>query len=53
MVIIPHSALAIAAHTYARRLGWAVFPLRGKVPLISERDGGHGYLDATVDSAQI
>jgi hypothetical protein len=29
--------------------GWAVFPLRGKVPAISKGDGGSGVLDATTD----
>jgi hypothetical protein len=33
---------------YARR-GWEVFPLRGKVPAISKRNGGNGVLDATTD----
>lgn len=33
--------------------GWAVFPLRGKVPAISKRIGGAGVLDATTDIAQI
>lgn len=37
-----------AALAYAERLGWAVIPLRGKVPA-----GGRGYLDATCDVAAI
>jgi hypothetical protein len=33
--------------------GWAVFPLRGKVPAIPKRLGGNGVLDATADPEQI
>ena len=41
-----------AARWYAKR-GWRVFPLNGKVPLISREDGGRGVLDATTDDEQI
>ncbi len=43
-----------AALDLARR-GYAVFPLgvRSKVPMIAEKDGGHGYKDATRDEPQI
>lgn len=37
------------AHAYAAH-GWAVFPLRGKLPLIA---GGRGFKDATRDPATI
>ena len=33
--------------------GWEIFPLRGKLPRISKRDGGNGHLDATTDSRQV
>ena len=33
--------------------GWAVFPLRGKIPAIPGASGGHGVLDATTDPATI
>jgi hypothetical protein len=39
-----------AALAYAERLGWAVFPLAGKVPAVR---GGRGYLDATADPETI
>ena len=44
--------LGRAALIYASRYGFAVFPLapRSKIPLIA---GGHGCLDATLDSHQI
>ncbi len=32
------------------RLGWSVFPLRGKVPWIAKADGGSGVYDATTDA---
>lgn len=41
-----------AALTYAGR-GWAIFPLRGKVPAISKAKGGSGFLDATTNESQI
>ena len=41
-----------AALIYAER-GWAVFPLRGKVPWIAKKDRGRGCHDATKDAAQI
>ncbi len=37
-----------AALAYAKR-GWAVIPLRGKLPAISKADGGRGVHDATTD----
>ena len=48
------SKLGRAALGWARQ-GWFVFPLvpNGKKPLIAKEDGGHGYLDATRDEAQI
>src|SRR6187200_3427050 len=33
--------------------GWAVLPLRGKVPAIPKRRGGNGVLDATTDLMQV
>ncbi len=49
------SALLLnAALAYAERLGWAVFPLRGKVPAISAVEpGGRGHLDATTNPETI
>lgn len=44
----PASLMLTAALEYAAA-GWEVFPLAGKVPLISRRDGGRGLLDATSD----
>lgn len=44
------SAMGRAALAYAERLGWAVFPLRGKIPAIA---GGRGCLDATTDAGQV
>lgn len=40
---------------YANARRWSVFPLapRTKIPLIGERDGGHGCLDATADLYEI
>ncbi len=40
------------ALAYAAR-GWAVFPLRGKVPAIGKADGGRGCLDGTTDTDKI
>lgn len=45
----PPSAMLTAALEYSAN-GWEVFPLAGKVPLISRRDGGRGVLDATGDA---
>src|ERR1700722_6906156 len=47
-------ALIDFALQYAAR-GWHVFPLRprSKLPLISKKDGGNGFHDATTDKAQI
>jgi Bifunctional DNA primase/polymerase, N-terminal/Primase C terminal 1 (PriCT-1) len=47
------AVIELALH-YARQ-GWPVFPLLpgGKTPAISKERGGHGCLDATIDSAQI
>lgn len=42
-----NQAIKLAGH------GWAVFPLWGKIPAISKRDGGNGVLDATTDPAQV
>lgn len=42
-----------AALAYARRLGWATFPLQGKQPAIPKREGGRGHLDATTDPETI
>jgi hypothetical protein len=44
------SATHIGTHAieYAIR-NWPVFPLNGKVPAISRREGGKGVLDATTD----
>lgn len=36
------------AHAYAAH-GWPVFPLAGKVPALSKRQGGRGFKDATTD----
>ena len=47
-----HEALENMALTYAAR-GWGVLPLNGKIPAIPKAQGGHGYLDATTDPAQI
>lgn len=35
--------------------GWYVFPCapKTKIPLISKKDGGHGYKDATLNEAQV
>jgi hypothetical protein len=41
--------IGVWAIEYALR-GWAVFPLRGKVPAIR---GGRGFLDATTDLRHI
>ena len=48
------SELAAAALGYAAA-GWEIFPLhvRGKLPLISKLEGGHGHLDATADADQV
>src|SRR5215207_1683363 len=37
----------------AAEAGQAVFPLRGKVPAITKRDGGQGYKDATRDRSRV
>jgi hypothetical protein len=44
-----------SALAYASRCEWPVFPLRprSKAPLISERDGGNGFHDATTEPEQI
>ena len=43
-----------AAVAYAERLGWPVFPLRGKVPVIpNEEKGGRGHVDATTHAETI
>ncbi|MGI8548301.1 MAG: bifunctional DNA primase/polymerase [Gemmatimonadaceae bacterium] len=49
------SPLGRAALLYAQEAGASVFPLRsrGKKPLFSEKDGGHGFLDATTHAEQI
>ena len=46
------ASMRLAALTWSRRFGVAVFPIapRAKVPLLP---GGRGYLDATRDEAQI
>ena len=46
-----HDRLLTAALAYARRFGWAVFPLQPgtKVPLT----GTHGHKDATTDPETI
>ena len=41
-----------AALAYAGK-GWAVLPLRGKLPAIGKSDGGRGVHDATTDSDKI
>jgi hypothetical protein len=47
--------LGRAALYYAKKLNWAVFPLRAgdKTPLIPRAKGGRGCLDGTTDAAQI
>jgi hypothetical protein len=45
-----NAAMLAAALDYAAH-HWEVFPLRGKVPAIAKRIGGHGLLDATTDPA--
>lgn len=44
-----------AALWYAQELGWPVFPLRerDKIPQISQKEGGHGFKDATTHAEQI
>lgn len=48
------SEFLTAALSYASR-GWPVFPLvpKAKIPLLSKRHGGNGFLDATTDKEQI
>ncbi len=41
-----------AALAYAKK-GWAVLPLRGKLPAIAKADGGRGVHDATTDTDTI
>lgn len=45
-------AINDAAINYAR-LGWAVFPCRGKLPAIPKREGGRGCLDASSNRATV
>lgn len=52
MVPVVGAAHRDAALALTRR-AFAVFPLRGKVPWIAERDGGRGYRDATRDERVI
>jgi hypothetical protein len=52
-----YADLCLMAQAQARNSGYAVFPVRligdKKIPARPERDGGHGFEDATTDPEQI
>jgi hypothetical protein len=50
---VGHDALMLAYALAYAAAGWAVLPLRGKVPAIPKAVGGAGVLDATTDIATI